>query len=345
MRGRWRAAIDFEAEGLLDGPRGRGASRAGCGLLEQLSADGVPLEELRAAVEEARLAVLPVEHLLAGEPRFTLGGGRRAVGGPHRGPLAPAPLARRRRARAGRGGAQPRGPRAGAPGEVAAGLGPRRRRGRRARQDDRGLDVAVRGGLAAGVRRDLRRAGGHRARGRRSARRAVRGAAAAGRPDDGLRLPAAPARAASPRRLAVGGPARPAIRRARRRSPSRSPTSSASPSSASRFRRRSSVGVTGSLEEVAREASHGPVRLVKMIGDAAMLASPDTEALIEATFELVEGMAVRGEDGGELPAAPGRDRPRPGAQPPRRLLRVAGQPREPDHRRRPRRQPSSSPRT
>ena len=94
-------------------------------------------------------------------------------------------------------------------------------------------------------------------------------------------------------------------------------------------------GVTGSLEEVAREASHGPVRLVKMIGDAAMLASPDTEALTEATFELVEEMAVRGEEAENFPLlragiARGLVLSRR-----RRLLRVAGQPREPDHRRRP----------
>ena len=35
--------------------------------------------------------------------------------------------------------------------------------------------------------------------------------------------------------------------------------------------------VTGRLEEVAREVAHGPVRLVKLIGDAAMLASADTD--------------------------------------------------------------------
>ena len=46
--------------------------------------------------------------------------------------------------------------------------------------------------------------------------------------------------------------------------------------------------VTGRLEEVAREVVDGPVRLVKLIGDAAMLASADTTSLLEATLELVE---------------------------------------------------------
>ncbi len=54
--------------------------------------------------------------------------------------------------------------------------------------------------------------------------------------------------------------------------------------------------VTGRLEEVAREVAHGPVRLVKLIGDAAMLASADTSALLESILELVDTMS-REEDG------------------------------------------------
>jgi adenylate cyclase len=61
-------AIDFEKEGLLDGldDRERAARRR---LLEELSAEGVSLEELRQAVAEDRLALLPVERVLAGEGR------------------------------------------------------------------------------------------------------------------------------------------------------------------------------------------------------------------------------------------------------------------------------------
>jgi adenylate cyclase len=61
-------AIDFEAEGLLKGVRGD-ARQGRRELLEELAADGVSLEELRRAVEEDRLALLPVERVLEGEGR------------------------------------------------------------------------------------------------------------------------------------------------------------------------------------------------------------------------------------------------------------------------------------
>ena len=62
--------IDFEAEGLLDGVEGE-AREARRELLERLAGEGVPLEELREAVEGGRLTLLPVERALAGEPRYT----------------------------------------------------------------------------------------------------------------------------------------------------------------------------------------------------------------------------------------------------------------------------------
>jgi adenylate cyclase len=58
--------IDFEAEGLLDGVEGE-AREARLDLLRGLAADGVPLEELRSAISEERLALLPVERVLEGE--------------------------------------------------------------------------------------------------------------------------------------------------------------------------------------------------------------------------------------------------------------------------------------
>jgi adenylate cyclase len=61
-------AIDFEAEGLLKGTRGK-ARQARRELLEELSADGVSLDELRSAVREDRLALLPVERVLEAEGR------------------------------------------------------------------------------------------------------------------------------------------------------------------------------------------------------------------------------------------------------------------------------------
>jgi adenylate cyclase len=59
-------AIDFEAEGLLDGVEGD-AREARRELLERLAGEGVPLEELREAVASARLTLLPVERALAGD--------------------------------------------------------------------------------------------------------------------------------------------------------------------------------------------------------------------------------------------------------------------------------------
>jgi adenylate cyclase len=58
--------IDFEAEGLLEGVEGQ-ARQARLALLEELAEDGVSLEELRQAVAEDRLALLPVDRVLRGE--------------------------------------------------------------------------------------------------------------------------------------------------------------------------------------------------------------------------------------------------------------------------------------
>lgn len=59
------AEIDFEAEGLLDGLDGD-AREARLRLLERLADDGVPIAELRRAVAEDRLALVPVERALGG---------------------------------------------------------------------------------------------------------------------------------------------------------------------------------------------------------------------------------------------------------------------------------------
>jgi adenylate cyclase len=58
--------MDFEAAGLLDGLEGddRAARER---LLEQLADEGVSLNELKAAVAEERLALLPVERALGGD--------------------------------------------------------------------------------------------------------------------------------------------------------------------------------------------------------------------------------------------------------------------------------------
>lgn len=61
---------DFEAEGLLDDVSGE-AREARERLLTELLEAGVELEELRAAVTEDRLALIPVEHALAGDERYS----------------------------------------------------------------------------------------------------------------------------------------------------------------------------------------------------------------------------------------------------------------------------------
>jgi len=63
--------IDFEREGLLDGVDGA-AREARRELLERLAGEGVTLEELREAVAAGRLTLLPVERAFTGDgPRYT----------------------------------------------------------------------------------------------------------------------------------------------------------------------------------------------------------------------------------------------------------------------------------
>jgi adenylate cyclase len=63
--------MDWEAEGLLEGLDDDAARAARRALLDKLHADGVPLDDLRQAVADQRLALLPVERLLSSEARYT----------------------------------------------------------------------------------------------------------------------------------------------------------------------------------------------------------------------------------------------------------------------------------
>src|SRR4051794_11307918 len=67
LRHHVRVAIDFEAEGLLDGTDDRDARIE---LLRTLESEGFGLEELREAAAHDRLALLPVERVLAGEGKL-----------------------------------------------------------------------------------------------------------------------------------------------------------------------------------------------------------------------------------------------------------------------------------
>jgi adenylate cyclase len=89
--------MDFAKEGLLDGLEGDERA-ARTRLLESLMSDGFKLEELRQAVQEDRLALLPIERVFAGEytarevsdqtglPADTMLRIRRALGLPEAGP-------------------------------------------------------------------------------------------------------------------------------------------------------------------------------------------------------------------------------------------------------------------
>jgi len=63
--------VDWEAEGLLEDLPDDGARQARRDLLDELHADGVGVDELREAVKEQRLALVPVERLLGSEAKYT----------------------------------------------------------------------------------------------------------------------------------------------------------------------------------------------------------------------------------------------------------------------------------
>ena len=63
--------IDFAAEGLLDGLEGEEREER-VALLERFSADGVPLEELRRRTADGTLMFVPADRVIAGEERYTL---------------------------------------------------------------------------------------------------------------------------------------------------------------------------------------------------------------------------------------------------------------------------------
>jgi adenylate cyclase len=73
-------------------------------------------------------------------------------------------------------------------------------------------------------------------------------------------------------------------------------------------------GVTGRLGELASAAIEPPVRLVKLIGDAAMLVGPEPEQVVDAALDLVDAAEGEGEDFPLLRAgvASGRALPRGG---------------------------------
>jgi adenylate cyclase len=63
--------MDWDAEGLLDGCEDEGSRTARRRLLDELHESGATVDELRAAVAEDRLVLLPVERALTAAPRLT----------------------------------------------------------------------------------------------------------------------------------------------------------------------------------------------------------------------------------------------------------------------------------
>ncbi len=289
-------SIDFEGEGLLEGLTGdeRDSRLA---LLERLAADGVEVEELREAIDGGRLALLPMERMLAGRPRYTpeeisdLSGVSieelerqwRSIGlaVPNRDErvmsredldaanrmrsILDAGLAPEQLAELGRTIAVAMSQFAAASRQVVGGTfigdgGAEDEVSDRVAEGAGGLIPTVGPTLDYVFRRHLREQLRHAAFDEEGGDRAV-----GGLPDAGM--------------IAIGFADLVGFTKLGEQLP---------PEELGR--------VTGRLEEVAREVAHGPVRLVKLIGDAAMLASADTTSLLEAMLELVDTMAAE-EDG------------------------------------------------
>ena len=53
--------------------------------------------------------------------------------------------------------------------------------------------------------------------------------------------------------------------------------------------------LTNRLAELAREVARPPIQLVKMIGDAAMLVSPENDAVLAAALQLIDAVEAEGE--------------------------------------------------
>jgi adenylate cyclase len=287
-------AIDFEAEGLLDGLDDEETRRARLELLRQLSEDGIPLEELERATREGRLALLPVERVLeGGGDRYTarevaeasgveleqLLRYRRALGLPAPEPEEPAfselDLEAARRLAAARA--------AGFPYEAAVEV---------ARATSEAL-----AGVAATVARVFGEAylqPGDTER------------------DVALRY-AAVTRELAP--LLEGTVAY--VMRIRLREEVRQAVLGSEELATGHLQGLEEIGVcfadlvgftglgerappeelgavAGRLADLAAEAAKPPVRLVKTIGDAAMLVSPQSGALLDATLSLIEAVDAEG---------------------------------------------------
>ncbi len=293
--------IDFEAEGLLDGLEGE-ARADRLGLLEQLAGEGVPLEELREAVAVGRLTLLPVERGLAGDgERYT-----REEVAEHSG----ADLELLQRANA------------------ALGL-PYPEEGERAlNQADLEAAKRVKAFVDAGLPEDgilqvARTIGLATARIADANRELIRRTLM--QPGDTERDLALRFAAAAEHMLPVFEPILLYATRAHLLEQVRRDVIGAADLASGEMGATTEVSVcfadlvgftklgeeiapeelglvAGRLEELASEVAEHPVRLVKTIGDAAMLVSTEAEALTDAALRLVEASEEAGEDFPQLRA-------------------------------------------
>jgi adenylate cyclase len=289
-----RVAIDFEREGLLKGTRGK-AREARRKLLQELADDGTSLDDLRRAVEEDRLALLPVERVLEGEGRrYT------AAEVAERAGVDEAYLRRNRLAL----GLPDPAPdeRAFTEGDVEAAkrIGALREAGL---PDDGLLEVSRVIGLAlaqvaaasrALVAQSTLAEGGDEAE---VGRRLAQGARELGPMMGPLLEYVLNLHLREQVRSDVIGRAE--IRSGRLPGAQEVTAGFADMVGFTKLGEElppEELGtLTGRLGELASNVADPPVRLVKMIGDAAMLVSPDNDELIEAALDLVERSEVEGE--------------------------------------------------
>ncbi len=279
--------IDFEAEGLLDGVSGKARGER-LVLLDELARDGVSLEELRQAVGEDRLALLPAERVLSADGgRYTLAEVAEAAG------LDLDFLRRQRQA-------------LGLP--VSTGDEPD------ATSEDLEAARRARAFLDAGLSEEgmlevTRVIGMSVAQVAAAIRQLIADSyveAGVTERELGLRLARAARElaplAGSVLRYALGLHLREQVRHdviagtevAAGRLPGASEVAVCFADLVGftrlgeRLEAEEIGGLAGRLSEIATEAARPPVRLVKMLGDAAMLVSPDTDALLEAALALIE---------------------------------------------------------
>ncbi len=329
--------IDFAAEGLLDGLEGE-ARRERLALLQALADEGVTLAELRRTTAAGTVIFLPADRVIVGDQRYTADEVSRAE---------------RRRARVSR--------------RRAARDGPADTRARASRSTPRHELESARRIVFARAGRHLRRGVARAAACAQP--RSLPDRRPPARPPSETRPGARHQRARPRRSLRAGGgaavpdcvdPMVSNVLALHLRHAAQSEVISAMERDGGKLPGSREVAVcfadlvgftrlgeevppdelgrlAARLEALASDVAVPPVRLVKTIGDAAMLASHRARAAARRGARADRRRRSRGRG---LPSAARRRGARPGAAARRRLVRPAGQPGQPHHLDRPPRQPA-----